>query len=191
MKCGGLRIKNYRDFEEREKINILEIIKEIYINSNIIVWQDLEVIQKEKFGGICYKKSTIIKRASQGNWSSSRRARQEKEKENYNLELVRKESEGEEVTNSLLRKAINKRYSEDFAIIKDDLLNKIKDKKFKETKDNMIALKALRELRDTELELRDISTLEAETRIRIELNRKNVPFIAEVGSNKAVEKQYI
>lgn len=168
-----------KEFSYKERDEILEALKEIYSNSEKITYKQLEEIQKQKWGGVAYKWTTLRNKACLEGWNRKKgmeaaKTREEKKKE-Y-IALV--DQEPIELLESLeddeyqkIIKGIGIKYKDDFTKVKEKLKEALDNEDLKGLKYVEAAIRTIRSARKLDIELLGLLDIEEQRRIEIELLR--------------------
>ena len=122
-----------KEFSCLKKDEILETLKEIYSSSDKVTYKQLEEIQKQKYGGVAYKWSTLRNKASLEGWNRKKGAAAAKAIEEKKSELIALvEDEEVEILEGMEKdqyikvvQGIGKKYKNEFSKVKAKLRESI------------------------------------------------------------------
>lgn len=168
-----------KEFSYRERDEILKALKEIYSNSEKVTYKQLEEIQKQKWGGVAYKWSTLRNKASLEGWNRKKgmkalKNKEEKKKEYISLvdaepiELLVSQ-ENDEYQKVIM--GIGTKYKDNFIKVKGKLKEALEKENIKDLKYVEAAIRTIRSARKLDIELLGLLDVEEQRRIEIELLR--------------------
>jgi len=168
-----------KEFSYRERKEILEALKEIYFNSDKVTYKQLEEIQKQKWGGVAYKWSTLRNKASLEGWNRKKgmeAASKREEKKKELIDLVKEDDieilEGMEQDQYIkLIQGIGLKYKDEFTKVREKLKAAINQEDLKGLKYVEAAVRTIRSARKLDLELLGVLDVEEQRRLEVELLR--------------------
>ena len=83
-----LRRLNMKEFTYKEKLDIYDVLKEMWRSSDTITYKDLEKIQLKEWGQVAWKWSTLRNRASKEVWNKEKGVNIQKVIQNKRREIL-------------------------------------------------------------------------------------------------------
>jgi hypothetical protein len=168
-----------KEFSCLKKDEILETLKEIYSSSDKVTYKQLEEIQKQKYGGVAYKWSTLRNKASLEGWNRKKGAAAAQAIEEKKSELIALvEDEEVEILEGMEKdqyikivQGIGKKYKNEFSKVKVKLRESIDREDLSGLKYVEAAVRTIRSARKLDLELLGVLDVEEQRRLEVELLR--------------------